>query len=507
MRLGRPPIPLVVLKRFMPLRLSRIPRRLGRGPRRRWSAWLRVAWAIPLALFVLHGCQRPEDVEPDIIVILVDTLRADYLGCYGFQGEISPAMDRLALESIVYDNAVAPAPWTKPSVASLFTSLDPLTHRVRLVVPVHQVIDALPKEAWTLAEALEALGYETAAWVANPLIKVRKWGFDQGFEHFHRGKNAGQMIRKIRTWLENRAQNPTVQRPLFLYLHFMDVHGPYNSNAELLKEFSRSPSLGDDRLLTAQEHKALGYLGNRTPWRDLEQGKRLNSWKAAYASGVRLFDDQLGPFLNWLRNSGRLNQSVLLLTSDHGEDFLEHGRWDHGTGLFQHSIEIPLMIRLPEAREGGRRDNRMTGLLDVMPTLLHLAGLRHIPEELEGQALLDSTGREPAETQAWSYSGAVTNNPRLFSIQDRKYKLIWEFPEGAMRLHHLLDDPAERVNLASGEPWPSLPDSSRGAVERKMAQILADRIKRLRAGPSLAKTEVELDSKTADELKSLGYVQ
>ena len=490
----------------MPLGLSRIRRRPQHRPRRRWNAWLRVAWAIPLAVFVLQGDQATRvEKKPDIILIVVDALRADYLGCNGFQGEISPAMDRLALESVIYDNAVAPAPWTKPSVASLFTALDPLTHGVVSEVPVRHMIDGLPQAAWTLAEALEGLGYETAARVANPLIKAL--GLDQGFEHFRRGQDAHQMIQEIKVWLKNRRQNSMAQRPLFLYLHFVDVHGPYNSNAELLEKFSQSPSLGDDRLLTQEEHKALGYLGGRTPWKNLEQGKHLKSWRAAYAGGVRLFDDQLGPFLNWLRDSERLNQSVLVLTSDHGEDLLEHGRWDHGAGLFQHSIRIPLMIRLPGAKEGGRRDDRMTGLLDIMPTLLHLAGLQHIPEELEGQVLLDSKGRGPTETQAWSYSGAVSQNPPVFSIQDRTHKLIWEFPEGSMRLYHLLDDPAEKVDLASGEPWPSPPDSSRGAVERKMAQTLAARIKRLRARALLPKTEMELDTDTMDKLKSLGYVQ
>ena len=200
-------------------------------------------------------------------------------------------------------------------VASLFTSLDPITHRVVTHgnhfwkgVPVSEKTDALPKGAWTLAEALEKLGYETAAWVTNPWINRPEWGFDQGFDHFHdsHGKNAQRMIPEIQEWLKNRAEGAEGDRPLFLYLHFMDVHGPYQSNTELLEDLSQSPSLGNDRLLTALEWEEIGYLGADTPWRDSEQGKHLKSWRAAYASGVRLFDDQLGSFLNWLRNSQRL---------------------------------------------------------------------------------------------------------------------------------------------------------------------------------------------------------
>ncbi len=457
------------------------------------------------------GGLRSAEEKPDIILILVDALRADYLGCYGFQGEISPAIDRLALESIVYDNAIAPSPWTKPSVASLFTSLDPITHRVVAHgkrrfwkgVPESQKTDALPNEAWTLAEALKRLGYETAAWVTNPWINKPQWGFDQGFDHFHdsRSKSAPRMIPEIQEWLKNRAEGPKVNRPLFLYLHFMDVHGPYHSTPELIEELSQSPSLGEDRLLTAREHKAIRYLGNRTPWRDSAKGKRLKNWRAAYASGVRLFNDQLGPFLSGLRDTERLDKSVLVLTSDHGEDLLEHGRWDHGyaPSLFQHSIKIPMMIRLPGAKGGGRRDDTMTGLLDIMPTLLHLAGQRSMPQELEGHVLLDSEGRGSAPPPAWSFSGAVADNPRMVSIQDRDYKLIWEFPHGPKRLYDLRDDADEKVNLFSN---PSFSE-----VKRKMAQTLADRIQKLRSRPSLLKVQADLDADSMERLKSLGYVE
>ena len=149
----------------------------------------------------------------------------------------------------------------------------------------------------------------------------------------------------------------------------------------------------------------------------------------------------------------------------------------------------------------------MTGLLDVMPTLLHLAGQQSIPEQLEGHALLDSQGRGPANPPAWSFSGAVADNPDMVSIQDRDYKLIWEFPQGSMRLYDLQDDPDEKINLASGEPWQSSTNSSIWRVEQEMAQALTDRIRRLRSRPSLLKARAELDPEIAKRLKSLGYLQ
>ena len=132
------------------------------------------------------------------------------------------------------------------------------------------------------------------------------------------------------------------------------------------------------------------------------------------------------------------------------------------------SSYIPLMIRLPGARGAGRRDDRASSLLDVMPTLLGLVGGGSNTERFEGQVLLDSTGRGSADAPPWSFSGAVADDSRMVSIQDREYNLIWEYPNGHMRLYNLEDDPDETVNLASGAPWPSQPNSPR--TERVCSQ-------------------------------------
>lgn len=488
---------------------------------RRLPQWLGLVGVAVLLMGALavQGCRArsgDEDEKPDIIVLLVDSLRADYLGCYGFRGDISPSLDRLAAESIVYDNAVAPAPWTKPSVASLFTSLDPITHRVvdhfehfANELPASEKTDALAKEAWTLAEDLGDLGYETAAWVANNWLEDPGYGFNQGFGEFHAvaGRNANRILPEVRKWLERPAADPRDVRPRFVYAHFMDVHGPYQSTPELVTRFASSPSLGEDRLLTPKERAAVSYLADFSPWRDSETGNHLRTWRAAYASGVRLFDDRLGPFLEWLRTSERGKRTILVFTSDHGEDLLEHGRWNHGYSptLFQHSIRIPLMVRLPGASGGGRRDDRMTSLVDLMPTLLRLAGRPAVPDTLEGRVLLDRSGRAAAGGPAWAFSGAVADDPYSFSIQDRDYKLIWKFPQDAMALYDLRRDPAEKTNLASLAPGAR--DPSVEEVRRTMTQALADRIERLRARPTLLQAPAGLSPDAVKQLRALGYLQ
>jgi arylsulfatase A-like enzyme len=181
------------------------------------------------------SCGPRKDERPNIIVIVVDTLRADHLGSYGYPGDISPHLDRLAAESIVFENCFSQAPWTPPSMGTLFTSLYPEVHGLHRFKE-NQFLDpesgrlratVLPEEAVTLAEGLREAGYRTSAFVANPWLH-RNWGLAQGFETYddsRTGKEtpAAYLVAGARTWLEERARG----EPFFVYLHFMEVHGPY----------------------------------------------------------------------------------------------------------------------------------------------------------------------------------------------------------------------------------------------------------------------------------------
>ncbi len=467
------------------------------------------------------GCGSGSDHQrPDIIFILADTLRADYLGCYGFQGDTAPTINALAEESVVFENAIAPAPWTKPSIASLFTSLDPLTHRVMdhenhfhrswenwPNVPDDRSLrtDALAEEAWTLAEALKEQGYVTAAWVANKWVNS-EWGFAQGFDHFddfdHLERpveiTAGLMGASAQDWLREFRKGEEADKPYFLYLHFMDIHGPYQTTDELVEEFAQSPSIGDDKILTEHEIAQISYLGELVPWKDEERGRHLQNWRAAYAAGIRLFDDRLRPLLDWLRTSDRWDRTVVVFASDHGEELLDHGGWNHGNELYTHTTRTPLMIRLPRGAGGGRRDSTMASLLDLMPTLLSLAGQVQRPEALEGRVLLNIDGAEADPAPQWAFSGAVARGPRITSIQDQNYKLVWEFPNRAWGLFDLKSDPAESVNLVG---------KAEGEVELRMTEALTDRLDRLNEKETLLHSTIEMDPETTKRLKSLGYIQ
>ncbi len=443
--------------------------------------------------------------RPSILLLVVDTLRADYLGVYGFQGDISPTIDNFANESVLFKNNFSPAPWTKPAVASLMTSLEPQVHGLTnhkgffwggKSESLRQGI--LPQEARTLAESLQASGYTTAAFVANPWLK-KTFGFQQGFElyddsHAANTTRGARLFSDALSWLE---KDRPKDRPFFLYLHVMDVHGPYQAPARYVRQVAGSPDLGEDRLLTPVELRTIPAYLRRAPWFGTPRSGRLKTWRTAYAGGVRYFDAQLQEFLDRLRESGILEEIVFVLTSDHGEQLLEHGGWDHGDSLYEHELRIPLLVRLPKAQSGGSRPDEVTSLLDIMPTLLELAKAGS-PPGLQGQSLVPILEQDPAAFPSRNVIATATKRrPSLFSIQDAALKLIVDGKTGKSEFYDLGADPGERSNLVLSKP-----DLAR-ELRKRLEQHLAESARH----PGLAKESSAVSKELEDNLKSLGYLE
>ncbi len=325
---------------------------------RMWRATLVLAFGVACFVStssaeVVSGGATP----PDIILVVVDTLRADYLGAYGFIGPISPQIDRFAAESVRFERCVSTAPWTKPSIASMMTSLMPGTHRVldhqgqyASDVPSGLKTSALPEQVETLAEALRESGFQTAGWSANSWITAAM-GFAQGFDVFHGPSrnvlNSQEILRSALEWVDSASG----QRPFFLYLHLMDVHGPWRWNPVEWSLLRPSPGLGWDRILSPEDvtqgKSLVRFIGVS------RIGERLGNWRAAYAAGVRVLDGRLGWFLDELRASGQLDRSVVIITADHGEELFDHGGWGHGWTLHGDQTWVPLLVRLPGGIRGG----------------------------------------------------------------------------------------------------------------------------------------------------------
>ena len=441
---------------------------------------------------------RPR-TTPSIIFILIDTLRADYLGTYGFPRNVSPAIDRFAAQSVVFENAFAQAPWTKPSVASIFTSFHPeqhgvLTHRGRYGDPSAPTdeTDVLPEEALTLAECLHAAGYATAAVVANPWI-LRELGFAQGFETFlelgRRGTPARAILRAGRTWLARRHDS----RPFFLYLHLMDVHGPYNAPDEDF-EAVRPSSGAEEHELSPSELAAFQPYLLLAPWVQGPGGHTLETWRARYAAGVHHVDREIGVFLDEIEHTQPLDRTMIVVTSDHGEELAEHGRWGHGYRLYDEQLHVPLILRLPRSDSSGRRIGSIVNLIDLMPTILASAGAP-IPPHLAGRDLSPLfTGRQERAGEV-TFASGVAWHPELRSVRTEQHKLIIDGRSGSRSLFDLVHDPGETSDVA-----------------RENAPVVADLERALAAHESLIASGPHLDASTAgvsqklrERLEALGY--
>jgi arylsulfatase A-like enzyme len=445
--------------------------------------------------------------KPSLILIVVDTLRADYLASYGFDGPISPHLDRLAEEAVLFEQCSSQAPWTTPSVASMMTSLYPEAHGVRLAPgdPRDQRswrkrwTRAIPESTLTLAEALRARGYQTAAFVANPFI-AKGLGFEQGFETFNQDAaikgvrdSAGLLDAGLR-WFQS-LEDP--DDPTFVYLHLMDVHGPYVAPEVDFEIVRDAPGLGPAVTLNRIGFGRIQPYLLRPRWASRRDNHELRVWRGRYAAGVHAADRRLGAFFHRLRKSGLWDRQMVVVTSDHGEELFDHGGWDHGFSLHEHQLHVPLLIRLPQGDFGGTRVRSLVRLVDLMPTLAALVG-HSGSDEMIGRDLLPliTRGEEPTVPR-FAFATSVKEHPAVRSISDGRFKLIIDPATDRVRLYDLPTDPGENSDIAAERPQ---------LVEVLRARLLEEDA-RVISGASQADTEVELSDQQIERLRELGYLQ
>jgi arylsulfatase A-like enzyme len=336
--------------------------------------------------------------RPNVILYLADTLRADRLGCYGAEPSRAPAIDRFAATSVVFENAVAQAPWTRPSTATILTGHYPVTHgAITLRTPLRT---DLP----TLATMLGKAGWKTQAFVTN-LNVAPSFGFGKGFDGYEYlpedpkrpgvYEPAAVLHEKALAWLASHRGEP-----FFLYLHATDPHAPYRpvEPAHLPAEFSE-----DDRTL-------LNRTLNEAPDRISDAGLRV--LHGLYDGETTEFDAEFGRFLDALGAQGVMNDTLLVFLADHGEEFHEHGGFQHGRTLYDEVMRIPLIIHLPGGREGGRRVSTLARQVDVVPTIRSLLGLPADPD-LPGRRYRSPKEPLPARRRRSSIRGSTARpSPR-----------------------------------------------------------------------------------------------
>lgn len=426
-----------------------------------------------------HPRPRPAALSgrPNVVVVLNDALRADYLGVYGHTGGTSPRVDAFAREAVIFEEALAQASWTRPAVATIFTGLTPEAHGV------DGVHDTLSRAVPTLAEAFKEAGYGTGAFVANDILSPR-FGYWRGFDVREiKRVPARQVVEAALSWLD------TVPRPFLAYVHTIETHRPYEPELQHWEPFL--PPGGRPANLRATASRCPDV----TP-------KEMILLRSAYRGEVHQNDAAFGALLDGLSARRLLEDTIVVFTADHGEAFGEHGTCGHSTTLYREALRVPLLIRLPGVK--GRRESSVAQQADLMPTLLALANIPG-PEPIEGRdlsaLLLRRTPLAPSGVPLVSHLTYATADKAAARLG--RFKLVFNResqPIGPrLELFDVAHDPEELHNIAEREPI---------ATQYLLAQLeslrQAERILKERRGSG---KEVDLTAEEKEALRALGYVQ
>lgn len=397
----------------------------------------------------------------NVILISIDDLRADYLNTYGHKIQSSPNIDKFSKSSMVFENVFAQSSWTLPSHTAMLTGKYPQK------LDVEVLNDRLPKNS-SIAELLKSNGYQTAAFTSGAFIN-EDHGFAQGFDTFEENptwEDAQILTQKAIPWLTQHQQNK-----FFLFLHYFHVHDPYSPKEDSAKAIDPNYS-GNLKSFDISQIVKLNKKEITLPQSDLEHLKTL------YDAELLELDNSLGQLFNQLTETGLINNSIIIITADHGEEFGERGIWGmHAYSLYNELIKVPLIIRIPNFDKPKRIPN-LVELIDIVPTITSILNLKS-PQDFNGQDLFDiSSGKVTknyiyAETfiqkqqmldsiEAGYSTQKISDIPpqiqeglnqqkkqkvKTRMIRTNEFKLINNF-NGSTELYNIKDDPLEKNNLA-----------------------------------------------------------
>ncbi|UCG32110.1 MAG: sulfatase [Phycisphaerales bacterium] len=488
----------------------------------------------PMVVFLPLGCRPAEEPGPppefNVILISVDTLRADHLNCYGYQKRrLSRNIDALAADGILFENCITSSPWTTPAHMTMLTSLYPTAHGITQTVK--ELRDSLEQEAQfnrlpdsrlTLAEVLKANGYATGAFTGGGTMDPRI-GFDQGFDRYASSmhKLHNYSMREMNEWIDHHAE-----RPFFLFWHTFEVHPPY-IDGTYLDEVLPPETAAEVRGFLQDTERRFTY---RAPTLDeqyntVERSKTFLNDKqiynaevceALYDGGIASMDSWLGDFLRRLRLRGLYDRSLIILTSDHGEEFEDHLRGAiyaaHGHSVYDEMVRVPLIIKLPHRQFAGMRITSTARMIDLMPTVLDVLGIRRRPKDMQGLSLRPLWEQPDTPHGRLAVSEALAAMSEKKAVRTERYKFMYSLDPDTVAKHgrNYVPDHLENTELydlhADPKESTNLLESPRSGQIAELAAALEQHLRDFAKQPQGKADTVELDEETIENLRALGYL-
>lgn len=459
-----------------------------------------------------RGVEAP---EIDVVLFLVDTLRADRVGAYGYGSALTPNIDALARSGVVFEQAYAAGPWTLPSVTSLHTSTYMCEHGV--LVDRQRVPEVLE----TLGERMRRAGYETASYFTNPYAGPMT-GLDRGFD-LHRRMH-GTDATDVAPWLDEVEE---VDGSAFLYVHNVEPHNPY----DVPERYADRVSAPVDEMMreaVRSSYATLRHLG-RIDWvneRPIGTTDTTILQRASlafldeihdpvsemYDAQVTHADERIGDLIAELKARGRWDRTLFVVVADHGEELGEHGGWLHDHSVYEELVRVPMIVRFPDDAHAGERIDEVVSLVDVLPTILGAVGLGELSDGARGRDLLPAIEGERTPDDVVRVATLRLNRKKYYrpwkqvrgdenvALRRGDLKGIWNVESDAVEIYDLAVDPGETRDLAAARP--ELVVEMRDVAGRWLADCVASSP----VGGEAGFDETPLDPETLERLRSLGYI-
>ena len=421
---------------------------------------------------------------PSVIVISVDTLRPDHLGCYGYDRETSPTVDRFAEESLLFENCFAQAPTTRPSCGVILSGFFP--HELKIFNNSDNLSDEVP----TVTELLREKGYRTLGVVSNFVLR-RRSGFDQGFDYYDDKMGEAELVRGIPERIAENTTDTAInllrlhhKQKFFMWIHYQDPHGPYTPKPPFNTMFvdqSAEP-------LELDVNETVSGIGGIPSYQRLGDNRDFNYYVSQYDGEIRYFDEHFEGLIDALKELDLYDTALIIFTSDHGEGMGEHGYYfAHGEYVYNTLIRVPLIVRYGSKLQG--REKEFAQIMDLVPTILDVTGVG-TKTAYRGVNLL---GDLPSSRLVFA------ERPGHYAVFSDGLKLIYHKGEKGYMLFDMTDDLYESRNLVDESEYkPRLRPLAENLAQLREEDSLKGKVKR--SSRRLSKDEKE-------KLKALGYVQ